>query len=102
MSLGRTICSLSDIRNFALDEAKVRAHVMRPDNVMNIVSNLELAGITYRPTFDFSFRFGLYYHLDVNGFADDLDSALQTNVSGYVMGLRQHGRTISTRQRNWA
>jgi CubicO group peptidase (beta-lactamase class C family) len=69
---------------------------------MNIISHWELAGVTYRPTFDFSFRLGLYYHLDVNGFADDLGSALQTNVSGYVMRLRQHGRTIGTRQWNWA
>ena len=102
MSLGRTICSLSEIRNFALDEAKVRSHVMRPENVMNIISHRGLAGVTHRPTFDFSFRFGLYYHLDVNGFADALDAALQANVSGYVMCLRQHGRTISTRQWQWA
>src|SRR6516164_5722429 len=102
MSLGRTICSLSEIRNFALDEAKVRSHVMRPENVMNIISHWDLAAVTYRPTFDFSFRFGLYYHLDVNGFADALDAALQANVSGYVMCLRQHGRTISTRQWQWA
>ena len=30
MSLGRTICSLSEIRNFVLDEAKVRAHSCVP------------------------------------------------------------------------
>jgi CubicO group peptidase (beta-lactamase class C family) len=102
MNLKNTICSLSEIRNFALDEAKVRAHVMRPENVMNIISHPGLAGVTYRPTFDFSFRFGLYYHLDVNGFGNALDAALQNNVSGYVICLRQHGRTICTRQWNWA
>src|SRR5215471_3149532 len=102
MRLAHTIRSLSKIRKFALDETKVRAHIMRPENVMDIISHPGLAGVTYRPTFDFSFQFGLYYHLDVKGFCDALDAALRKNVSGYVMALRQHGRTICTRQWNWA
>lgn len=102
MRLRHTIRSLSEIRNFVLDETRVRAHIMRPENVMNIVSHPGLAGVTYRPAFDFSFQFGSYYHLDVNGFGDTLHAALQKNVSGYVMCLRQHGRTICTRQWNWA
>jgi CubicO group peptidase (beta-lactamase class C family) len=102
MSLEHTISALSQIRGYRIDEVKVSAHVIRPLNVMDVISSRSLVDTTYRPTFDFSFRFGVYYHLDVNGFGDAVHEALQDKVAGYVVRLRQHGRTICTREWNWA
>ncbi len=101
MSLEHTVSALSQIRGHRIDEAKVRAHVIRPPNVMDIISSRSLGDTTYRPP-SISFRFGVYYHLDVNGFGDAVHEALQDKVAGYVVRLRQHGRTIYAREWNWA
>lgn len=102
MSQQHIVSALSQIRGHHIDEAKVRAHVIRPAHVIDIISSRSLVDTTYRPSFDFSFRFGVYVHLDVNGFGDAVHEALRNRVAGYVLRLRQHGRTICTREWNWA
>lgn len=92
--------TLADIRSLTIREEDVRAHVIRPANVENIVSSRGLEeGIT-----DFKFKFPPRprYYFDVDDFGKSLHAALKDSVAGYVMRLRQHGNTIYTLEWNWA
>ena len=92
--------TLADIQGLTIREEDVRAHVIRPPHVENIVSSRGLEeGIT---EFKFKFPPAPVYHLDVNGFGQALHAALKNSVAGYVMRLRQHGTTIYTLEWNWA
>ena len=92
--------TLADIHGISIREEDVRAHVIRPPHVQNIVSSRGLEeGIR---EFKFKFPPAPVYHFDVDGFGKSLHAALKDSVAGYVMRLRQHGNTIYTLEWNWA
>jgi Beta-lactamase len=92
--------ALERIQGVKIDEAAIRAHVMRPQNVVDIISDRgrEDAPIIrhMRPLLDF------IYELDVNGFIQALETALNNSTAGYSLRLRQNGSTIYTVDWNWA
>jgi hypothetical protein len=100
MDLRSNISALADIRNVRIDEAAVRAHVMRPQHAIGIISSTgrEVAV----PQFEFKLRSDWFYVFDVEGFGKSLHAALKDAVAGYVMQLRHHGYTIYTLEWNYA
>src|SRR2546430_11472496 len=97
-----TVSALADIRNLNIDEAHVRAHVIRPRHVLGIVSSKGLEDIVGRPEFQFTFAFDALYRFHTAGFGNALHAVLKDQVAGYVMQLRWHGSTIYTREWQWA
>lgn len=94
--------ALSSIRGLTFDERVIRSHVLRPPWVKEAVSSKGLHdGVAY-PEFVFPIRTSFPYFFDVDGFGKALHEALRNEVAGYVMQLRQRGRTIYTLQWNWA
>lgn len=92
--------TLAEIRGLSIHEDAVRAHVIRPPQVENIVSSRGLEqGIT---RFKLDLPHSTLYRVDVNGFGQALHAKLKDSVAGYVMRLRQRGNTMYTLQWNWA
>src|SRR5437588_673185 len=91
---------LASIKNVAVDEAALKAHVMRPQHVLNVVSSRGLHEGIAEPKI--KFPPGPTFHFDGDGFCKALHAALKDSVAGYVMRLRQHGNTIYTLEWNWA
>src|SRR5215468_12495620 len=96
-----TPLAFSDLRTINVDQAVLRAHVMRPAHVIDVISDPFRAGIQ-RPQFSFTFTPGALYHLDITGFGDTLHAALQDQVAGYVVRLQQGNGFVYTRTWNWA
>ena len=94
------VAALGRIQGVKVDEAAIRAHVMRPENVVGVISDRgrEDAPIVEhlppRPAF--------IYELDVNGFIQSLETALTNLTAGYSLRLHQNGSTIATVDWNWA
>jgi|SRR5215831_5887900 len=88
-----TTTQLAGIRNVSIDEAAVRAHVMRPAHTEGVISSRGLEDET-RPVATFSPAAN--YHFEVKEFGDALHAKLKNAVAGYVMQLRQNGSTIYT------
>jgi CubicO group peptidase (beta-lactamase class C family) len=101
MDLKNIVAEWESLFNIRIDEETVRAHVMRPENVVGVISDPWVTGI-HRPEVGYAFKFGLLYHLDVAAFGDTLDSALKDQVAGYVVRLQQGNHAIYTRAWNWA
>jgi CubicO group peptidase (beta-lactamase class C family) len=99
--LPRTITSLADVRRVKLDPERVRAHVIRPAHLDDVVSSRGPLDPLRGPSFEFVGAPGLYY-FDAAGFADSLHAALKDRVAGYAMRLLRHGTPLQTRTWNWA
>lgn len=91
---------LSGINDLTINEAALRAHVMRPPNVVGIISRK--GPPEARPPAALEFPKAAEYRFDKEGFCDGLHAALKDSVAGYVMELRQNGEPIATRPWNWA
>jgi len=88
------------IPNLTIDEAAVRAHVMRPPHIEGVISSRGLEEGILHPQVRFSPAPS--YYLDVKGFGDTLHAELKNSVAGYVMQLRENGAVIYTLEWNWA
>ena len=85
-----------------LDEARIRAHALRPAQVRGVVSSRGLQDIALAPLLgtDWLVDDDLY-HFDVDTFRSELQTAL-AGVSGYVVGLHRHGRPLLQLEVDWA
>jgi len=92
--------SLLVTKTLPIDEAAMRAHVMRPSHTEGVTSSTGPQEGTPYPKL--RFRSVSDYYFDVKGFGDALHAALKNSVAGYVMQLRQSGATIYTLQWEWA
>jgi CubicO group peptidase (beta-lactamase class C family) len=88
------------VKGITITEAAVKAHIMEPPQVRNLVSSRGLEEGIQNPIF--RFPPAPAYHLDVNGFGQALHNAIKNLVAGYVMRLRQNGKTIYTLEWNFA
>jgi len=94
------VAALGRIQGVKVDEAAIRAHVMRPENVVGVFSDrgkedAPIVGhVPPRPAF--------IYELNVNGFIQSLETALTNLTAGYSLRLQQNGSTIAAVDWNWA
>jgi CubicO group peptidase (beta-lactamase class C family) len=100
MDFRSNLSALTEIRNVRIDESAIKAHVMRPEHTIGVISSKgrEVAV----PQFEFKLRSDWFYVFDVESFGKALHVALKDAVAGYVMQLRHHGRTIYTLEWNYA
>jgi CubicO group peptidase (beta-lactamase class C family) len=106
---GVLAAALDQIRGVDIDEAAVRAHVMRPDNLLGVSSDRGREGV---PAEDVALPPpapvpgpGLapgVYGLDAAGFIQELEGLLTGNVAGYSARLTENGSTIGLASQNWA
>lgn len=102
MSPEPAITSLADARRLKVNEAKVRAHVLRPAHVLGIVSSRGLEDAALLPRFTFTGTPGGLFYLDVPGFGTALHTALEDQVAGYAVRLQHEGSPVHARAWNWA
>jgi hypothetical protein len=88
------------VRTQKVDEAAVLAHVMRPSQVIGVVSSRGLE--EGKPFPAIQFPPASSYQFDVDSFGKALHATLKDCVAGYVMRLRQNGNTIYTLEWKWA
>jgi CubicO group peptidase (beta-lactamase class C family) len=88
------------VQNLTLDAEAMKAHVMRPEHGVGVISSRGRHEGTPFPAVQFPHAPS--YHFDVVGFAQSLHFTLKDSVVGYVMRLRQNGGTIYTLYWNWA
>src|SRR5438270_9352138 len=92
------------LHRLGLTEEVVRAHVMRPDHVVNATLGFDLR----RPadgTDDSSNPpppSGLFYRLNTDQLRRDLHGLLSFCLAGYSMQLRRYGRVVFDDQWNWS
>jgi hypothetical protein len=98
---GDVVAALGRIKGVKVDEAAIRAHVMRPENVVGVISDRGredapiIQNLPPQP--------GLSYELNIQGFIDDLQSALTNFTAGYSFRLRLDGvATLAMVDWNWA
>ncbi|HYB31729.1 MAG TPA: serine hydrolase domain-containing protein [Solirubrobacteraceae bacterium] len=97
--------ALKRIHGVDVPVAKLLAHEMRPANVERVSSDrgrLDLPDSPERPLFPGPPTPVVRYVLDVDGFVQALESALNVEVAGYSMRLNDYGQTIRTLDYNWA
>jgi CubicO group peptidase (beta-lactamase class C family) len=94
--------ALADVRGVKVDEASVRAHVIRPSHIQDVVSSRGLEEGKAHILFPFPPSTIFPYVFDVDGFGKAIHAKLKDSVAGYVLQLRHHGKTIYTLQWNWA
>jgi CubicO group peptidase (beta-lactamase class C family) len=87
------------IRDIKIDEAAVRAHVIRPAHVEDVVSSTGL--LEGAPPVDLKFAPRDTYAFDGDAFCEQLHAALKDCVVGYVMRMRMTGGGY-TLQWNWS
>jgi CubicO group peptidase (beta-lactamase class C family) len=90
------------VRNVALDEPALRAHVITPPALAHVVSSRGLEEGMQAAKFTFPPTKKKIHTFDGAGFCDALHAALKDSVAGYVMRMRQNGATIYTLEWNWA
>jgi len=96
----RLAAALRRINGVKVDEAAIRAHVMRPHHVVGMVSDRgreEAPIIEHLPP-----RPDLFYELNIRGFIGSLESALNNSTAGYSLRLHVNGSTVATVDWNWA
>jgi CubicO group peptidase (beta-lactamase class C family) len=92
--------ALDQIRGIDIDEAAVRAHVMRPDHLQGAASD---RGREDGPVRRFPWPPGpVLYRFDITGFIRELVEQLTGNVAGYSIRLAESGTTIALIDQNWA
>lgn len=97
---GGLAAALERIRGVDIDEAAVRAHVMRPVNLLGVTSDQGREGVPARRLF---WPPGpTLYHLDVTGFLRALEEELTGEVAGYSIRLTENGSTIGLADQGWA
>ena len=92
------------LHRLGLTEEMVRAHVMRPDHVMNATLGFDLrrpADGTDDPS-NPPPPSGLFYRLDTDKLLRDLHGLLSFCLAGYSMQLRRYGRVVFDDQWNWS
>ena len=98
---GDVVAALARIQGVKVDEAAMRAHVMRPENVVGVISDRgreDAPIIQHLPA-----QPGLTYELNIQGFIDALLSALTNLTAGYSLRLRLDGvATLAMVDWNWA
>jgi hypothetical protein len=92
--------ALGRIKGVKVDEASIRAHVMRPRHLAGAISDRgrEDARVVEKhwpPSV-------LIYELNIRGFVDALESALTNSTAGYSLRLNLNGSTIASVDWNWA
>lgn len=90
------------IKGLAIDEKKIRQHVIRSQNLAGVFSDqgpLE-SKLPFAPAPPIVGA--VAHNLDVGAFAAALHDALKDKVAGYSAQLRQHGRALFTRDWQWA
>jgi Beta-lactamase len=98
----RLDAALKLIHGVQLDEAMIRAHVMRPENVLGVSCDRGRddqrvpAAIGGPPVVHPG------YALDVRGFLDAIEAQLNDCVAGYAMRLNENGAPIATLEWGWA
>jgi hypothetical protein len=96
----RVAAALGRIQGVNVDEAAIRAHVMRPQQVGGVISD---RGREDAPMIEHVRpRPHLIYELDIRGFTKALQSALTNLTAGYSLRLRQNGSTLAAVDWNWA
>lgn len=92
------------LHRLGLTEEMVRAHVMRPDHVMNATLGFDLrrpADATDDPS-NPPPPSGLLYRLNTDKLRRDLHGLLSFCLAGYSMQLRRYGRVVFDDQWNWS
>ena len=98
--------ALRQIRGITVDSATIRAHVMRPANVIGVTSDRGL-DVEQAPTLAKHLDAGapqetLGLAFDSNGFVKSIQGAFDDSVAGYVMRLNANGTPIATLDWNCA
>ena len=93
-----------NVKDLAIDENRVRNHVMRPQHIIGVISDhgRDEGKIEFVPRRPIVGGLRVGHHLDVDAFGKALHAALKDEVAGYAMRLRQHGHTIWTLEWQWA
>lgn len=96
----RFAAALGRIKGVKVDEAMIRAHVMRPRHLGGVISDrgredAPLVEKHWPPSV-------LIYELNIRGFIDALESALTNSTAGYSLRLNLNGSTIASVDWNWA
>lgn len=84
------------------DDARVRAHVMRPPHVEGIHTDRGLEEVTAPIAARHIVAGPVAPHLNVEKFGKALHASLKDSVAGYAMQLRRHGVPTWTLIWNWA
>jgi beta-lactamase family protein len=106
---GGLTAALEQIRGVDIDEAAVRAHVMRPDNLLGVSSDRGREGVPVEhvalpppaPVPGPGPAPGVY-GLDAAGFIQELEGLLTGNVAGFSARLTENGSSIGLAGQNWA
>jgi len=91
--------ALNQIRGVHIDEAAVRAHVMRPEHLLGVTSD---RGREEAPVKKLFWPPLPIYRFDVAGFIRALQEQLTGNVAGYSIRLTENGSTVALADWNWA
>lgn len=91
--------ALNQIHGVKIDEAAVRAHVMRPEHLLDVTSDRGREGV---PVKRFFWPPVPIYMLDVSEFMRALQDQLTGNVAGYSIRLTENGSTIEVADWNFA
>jgi CubicO group peptidase (beta-lactamase class C family) len=99
---GWLAAALAQVRGVEIDEAAVRAHMVRPDSLLNVHSDRGIAGALAERAVDRPpFPVPVFWGFDAAGFMALLQDALAT-VAGYSIGLTENGSLIGQADQNWA
>jgi CubicO group peptidase (beta-lactamase class C family) len=86
-----------------IDEAAVRARMVRPEPLLNAYSDRGSAGApAERAVHPPPFPVPVFYGFDAAGFMALLQDALAHTVAGYSIGLTENGSLIGQADQNWA
>jgi CubicO group peptidase (beta-lactamase class C family) len=100
---GWLAAALAQVRGVEIDEAAVRARMMRPDSLLNARSDRGRAGApAERAVHPPPFPVPVFYAFDAAGFIALLQDALAHTVAGYSIGLTENGSLIGLADQNWA
>lgn len=100
--------ALAQLRGVQLDEAALRAHVMRPAGVSAASSDQgrhDLPATAGQPLVRVAEQapeFRLGWRFNPAGFVKSVENALSATVAGYALGLNENGTRIETLIWNWA
>jgi len=95
--------ALAQVRGVVIDEAAVRAHMVRPESLLNVRSDRGRAGApAERAVHSPPFPVPVFYGFDAAGFMALLQDALAHTVAGYSIGLTENGSLIGQADQNWA
>jgi CubicO group peptidase (beta-lactamase class C family) len=94
--------ALRQIRGVDLDEAAVRAHVMRPGHLHGVTSDRGREGVPARRLHWPPPPVPVLWRFDAQGFIRALADELTGNVAGFSIRLTENGSSIGLADQNWA